>query len=178
MTVLENREYYDEASSLGVCIDWFGPYPNYDLFKTDIEAEWAGTKLIYFAEDAQGVATYIGITEKPAMRFKSHHKLPADNCWQYWYGVVNSQGKSGRRTKPGNIKSSAPLDLDQAETALIIWALPENNARKTNARPNQTISIANRFFTQDEAKPRRGPEALPRILFYDWISDRYTVLHD
>jgi hypothetical protein len=174
----EDRAYYDEVSSLGVCIDWFGPYANFSDFKSDIEAEPSKYKYIYYAEDEQGLAQYIGITEDPSTRFINHHTLANEGCDQYWYGAINSQGKSGKRTKSGNVKPSAPLDLDQAETALINWLWPELNDRKTQSRPKQTISIANRFFTHDEVKPRRGPEALPRILFYDWISDRYTVLHD
>ncbi len=173
------RTYYEETSSLGVCIDWFGPYKDFESFKGAIEWEGDGPKFMYFAERENGDAMYLGITESAATRFKNHQKLKMlqdEESILYWYGVINSQGKSGRRIKPGNSRKSAAVDLDQAETALINWLWPEMNEQKLEKRPDQTILIANRFFSKKKVKPRIGPEAIPRILFYDWISNRYTCL--
>ena len=140
------RTYWDEGPSLGVCIDWFGPYASYDQFKQEISNETKGAKLIYFAEDNEGLAQYIGMTERPDIRFKSHHKISSENEGAFWFGIISSQGKSGRRTKEGNTRKSASKDLDQAETALINWLWPEDNDDKVNKRPEQTICIANRFL--------------------------------
>jgi len=171
------RTYWDEPSSLGICIDWFGPYKTYEKFMTDIRKEDEGTKIIYYAECREGWAQYIGLSTNSKIRFnnqKTMKNLGITGGTVYWYGILNSQGKSGRRTKPGNKRPSAPLDLDQAETALINWLSPEKNDRKTDCRPKQSVSITNRFFSTKKAKPKVGPENLPQILFYDWILDRYT----
>ncbi len=175
------RTYWNEKASLGICIDWFGPYKTFKKFKSDIECEDVGTKVLYFAECKKGSPIYVGLTEKASGRFNNHpimQGLGENDSANYWFGVINSQGKSGRRTKKENTRKSTAADLDQAERALINWLSPKRNKQKITSHPGQTVSIYNRFFTKKKANPRRGPKSLPTLLLYNWISDEYTsVFH-
>lgn len=151
---------------IAVIVYWYGPFRDLSEFRRQVESEWsAGIKALYMALGAYNKVRYVGLSERPDIRFKQHPKTADPLNKTFFIGEIATQGVSGRR------KSKHTPDLAAAEHTLISYLQPELNIQLKNAKIDDDVSITSLFFNHWADNKPACPRPLGRFpthITYNW----------